>query len=189
MSWLKKANDDPFAIYQSPDFPHVFLGGGIEEDDMTKVEQMAGQPICMRINLSSSDTVFETKKYEKADMRIPLPDDPDSLPEELKPQWQDIFNRTVDQAARIIENTQCPIYFHCALGANRSVSVLASALSQLTGRPFEQIVSEMKSIRQVVHPHEQYISWGNQLNNRVPTHILPQQSSHANQNQNQNAIM
>jgi len=124
-----------FEVYQSSDFPHVFLGG---ENDFEEVETKAGQPIC-----------------EVVDCR--------DLPE-INKSWdfatfttvQTQFDSKVHDLIQKIISTNCPIFIHCAMGANRSVSVLAAALAQLTGKSLNNILSEMKQVRSCVYPSDPY---------------------------------
>ncbi len=125
-------------VYRSSDFPHVFLGG---EDDIQEAELKAGQPMCKIVDCR---------------------DLPEIGPE--NPSWDFGFYATVKvqfdnkvkHVVELIQSVDCPIYVHCVLGANRSVSVLASALSILTNRSIDDILSEMKSSRTVVSPQDPY---------------------------------
>lgn len=136
---FSKKNPDyvpKFEIFQSPDFPHVFLGG---EDDFEEVEARAGQPICKIVDcrdlpeIGASDWDYATY---------------------LTVQRQ--FNSKVQDLIQKISTTNCPIFVHCALGANRSVSVLAAALAKLTNKSLDQILSEMKQVRSFVGPEDPF---------------------------------
>lgn len=152
---------NPESIYQSPDFPHVFLGAA-EEDDIRSVEEKAGKPVCIRIDLRGFGVDERTfsEDVPSPQMRVPLPDDPTKTPD-MK-EWQTKFNQTVDQLASIISSNQCPIYVHCSAGMNRSVATLGAALSKLTGRDFQDILSEMKMLRPMINPNTTYQAWGEQ---------------------------
>lgn len=125
-----------FNVFQSSDFPHVFLGG---EDDLQEAEQMAGQPICKVVDCRDLPEIDQTAW---------------DYPEFLMVQRD--FDAKVKDLIQKISNTSCPIFVHCALGANRSVAVLASALTQLTGKSVNQVLSEMKQVRAFVGPQDPY---------------------------------
>lgn len=126
-----------FDIYQSSDFPHVFLGGA---DDLDEAQSLAGQPICKIVDCRDLPEVGREASWDYS--------------EYLAAKTQ--FDAKVRNVIRIISSTQCPIFIHCALGANRSVSVLAAALSQLTGKSVHQILGEMKQVRSLVSPQDPY---------------------------------
>jgi hypothetical protein len=125
-------------IYRSPDFPNVFLGGYYETDDAANV---AGQALCQVFDcrdlpeIGSDSDFWDMSKYE---------------------QIKEKFDNKVTQLISLIQTKNCPIYVHCALGANRSVSVLAAALSKLTGKRLDQVLGEMKQARSVVSPQDPY---------------------------------
>lgn len=123
-------------VYQSRDFPHVFLGG---EDDLDKAQQKAGQPICKVVDCRDLPEIDATDW---------------DYPEYLAAQQS--FNAKVQNTMRIISSSQCPVFVYCALGANRSVAVLASALAQLTGRSIHELLNEMKQVRMFVAPQDPY---------------------------------
>ncbi len=125
-----------FNVFQSSDFPHVFLGG---EDDRQEAEQMAGQPICKVVDCRDLPEIDQAAW---------------DYPEFLTVQRE--FDVKVKDLIQKISTTDCPIFVHCALGANRSVAVLASALTQLTGKPVNQVLSEMKQVRAFVGPQDPY---------------------------------
>ena len=60
-------------IYQSTDFPHVFLGAGTPED-IQRAEEKAGERICVRIDVAALSHLMED--LPKADIAIPLPEYP-----------------------------------------------------------------------------------------------------------------
>lgn len=168
MSWYRITYSqgsfvDPMTVYQSPDFPYVFLGGA-DEDQLKVVEQTTGKPICIRVDLRSHSPreSFFFEEVPEAHMRVPLPDNPPIEAPTQMNEWQAVFNKTVDQLAEIIARNQCPIYVHCSAGMNRSVATLVAALAKLTGREFADILGEMKQIRPVVHPNPTYLQWGQQ---------------------------
>lgn len=125
-------------VYQSPDFPHVFLGG---EYDLEEAELKAGRPICKRIDcrklpeLTSDHPSWDYGEYSVAKLK---------------------FDKKVAETVNAIRSLSCPIFIHCALGANRSVSVLATALSKLTGKSVDSLFAEMKESREVVSPQDPY---------------------------------
>lgn len=173
MTWLLKANSDPTAIYQSPDFPHVFLGS-MQLDDMMDAEKMAGQPICIRIDLTNESlrprdlqSAPQSFRLPEATMKVPLPDEPKDLPLDQQAIWQQEFNKASDQLAEIISKNNCPIYVHCSVGMNRSVATLLAALSKLTGKPIGQLHAEMKSIRGMINPNPMYTNWAAQYSQNL----------------------
>ena len=125
-------------VYQSPDFPHVFLGG---EDDLEEAEAKAGQPICKTVDcrdlpeISAENPSWDYGFYSTVKFK---------------------FDQKVDYLANLIQSTNCPIFVYCAAGANRSVSVLASALSKLTNQSIDAILADMKSSRVVANPQDPY---------------------------------
>ena len=125
-----------FNVFQSPDFPHVFLGG---EDDLQEAEQMAGQPMCKVVDCRDLPEIDQAAW---------------DYPEFVTVQRE--FDAKVNDLIQKISTTDCPIFVHCALGANRSVAVLASALTQLTGKPVNQVLSDMKQVRAFVGPQDPY---------------------------------
>ena len=138
-------------IYQSPDFNWVFLGSA-EQDDLKKVQQISGRPVCVRLDLTDKDT----SHLPRNGIKIPFPEF-NTWTEPQYDQVQHVFNETVDFLSQLItQNRHCPIYVHCSAGMNRSVAILASALANLTGRPLNTILSEMKSIRGIILPHDVY---------------------------------
>ncbi len=90
MSWYRvifaqqEEFTNPLAVYQSPDFPHVFLGGA-DPDDIRVVEETAGRPVCIRIDLRSSSAgeIGFSEKVAPPQMRIPLPDEPANKPGDM----------------------------------------------------------------------------------------------------------
>lgn len=141
----------PTTVYQSDDLPWVFLGSA-ETSDLEEVRQIAGQPICMRIDLTDQNTEYLPGPVQK----IPFPE----LNIWDDQSYQSIhrqFTTTVNNIVRIITSKRCPIYVHCSMGANRSVSILAAALSQITGKSVFNVLKEMKSKRGLVSPHDAYI--------------------------------
>lgn len=169
MSWLKRAaryqgKASPFMrqyymparpgmpenVYQCPEAPWVFLGSA-DPADIQRAELMAGRPICLRVDLT--------------DKNIPLPGPSIKIPlpelrvwdEQSYESVQQEFNRAASRLALIIQSRQCPIYVHCTMGMNRSVSVLSSALTQITGRPLFDIMKAMKAQRGIIGPHDAYL--------------------------------
>lgn len=124
-------------VFQSPDFPHVFLGG---EYELEEAEAKAGQKICKILDCRDLPEVGPMSSWSHSEFS----------------QVQSKFNAKVNELIGYISNLDCPIYVHCALGANRSVSVLASAITKLTGKTLDQVLSEMKSVRSVVRPQDPY---------------------------------
>ncbi len=140
--WGKKfRKDNPgyqpqFEVYQSADFPHVFLGG---EDDFEEAQARAGQPFCKIVDCRDLPEINESS-WDYATFTT----------------VQKNFDSKVNDLVQKISTTDCPIFVHCALGANRSVAVLAAALAQLTGKPLNSILSEMKQVRSYVNPQDPY---------------------------------
>lgn len=139
-------------VYQSSDLPWVFLGGA-DRSEMQQAEQLAGQPICARIDVTDADT---RHLPEPLTQKIPFPEfkiwDDQSYSE-----TKNLFNKTVDMVTQTISSRRCPIYIHCSAGANRSVSILAAAISRITGKSIFEILREMKSKRGIVSPHDVYV--------------------------------
>ena len=149
--------DDITKIYQSKDFPHVFLGSA---DDLGEVQNLIDESVCRIVDVSKN-----------------LPEHPVWNIEDYQ-QVNTIFVKLVNQLARIIASTKCPIYVHCKLGANRSVAVLAGAIAKLTGRPVFDVLKEIKTQRGIVAPQDAYIDMlmqnfdGNeQLKEQVRQHV------------------
>jgi hypothetical protein len=153
---------DPLAIYQSPDFPHVFLGGA-DISDIQEAAQIAGIPVngFRRFNVAAQDT-----KKEEGQMGS-VPFFSANLPEAshqtggLMDQWmyeaaQTEFNQIADTLAQAIISSNQPIYVHCHAGKNRSASVLAAALTAITNKSLVDILREMKEQRGMVAPHDAY---------------------------------
>ena len=170
MSWLKRATrytgrsspymegyympkqiGRPDTIYQCPEAPWVFLGGA-DLDDIRAAEQMAGQPICLRVDVTDKNTT----ELPGPVIKIPLPEFRTWSGAQYEAVQQD-FQEAASRLAQVIQSRRCPIFVHCSAGANRSVSVLAAALTQITGRPVFDILREMKSVRGLVHPHDPYV--------------------------------
>jgi len=127
-----------FEVYQSPHFPHVFLGG---EQELDEAEEKAGQPMCK---------IVDCRDLPEIDAENPSWDYGFYATVKAK------FDKKVKQLAGTIQSADCPIYVHCAMGANRSVSVLAAAISLLTNQPIDTILSDMKQSRMVVNPQDPY---------------------------------
>jgi len=123
-------------IYQSPDFPNVFLGG---KEDLQRVKEMNNSPICRIIDVS---------RY--------LPEFP-NWTQQLYDKYRITMMSIINNVASTIQNTRCPIFVHCEMGANRSVSVLAAAIAKLTGRSVMDILREIKSQRGIAAPHDVYL--------------------------------
>lgn len=142
----------PFdAIYQSPDFPHVFLGSS-DPDDIQKAKKLAGQPICCRFDLAAA----QNEHLPHADFAFSLPEYP-VWGEQEQQETQPEFQKAINILAKVIETRNCPIYVHCVAGMNRSVAVLAGAISRLTKRPVKNILQEIKSRRGSVGLHDSYL--------------------------------
>ena len=170
MNWLTKLSDYPGwptekglsfympktighydDIYQSVDFPHVFLGSS-NPHDMQRAEQLAGRPICFRVNVAD----LETKHLQPANLSYSLPE-PEMWTEKEQREIKPVFKHVVDQLAHAIQTMDCPIYVHCYAGINRSVAALAGAISKLTGRPVSDVLGEIKSQRGSASPHDGYL--------------------------------
>ena len=125
-------------VYQSPDFPHVFLGG---EDDFDEAEAMAGQPFCKVIDcrdlpeIGAEDPSWDYGRYLVIQQR---------------------FQDKVKYVAEQITSSDCPIYVHCAAGANRSVAVLGAALARLTNKPLDGILGDIRASRSLAGPQDPY---------------------------------
>lgn len=128
-------HEPQFDVFQSSDFPYVFLGG---EDDLEEAESKAGQPMCKIVDCRDLPEIGESWDYGTF-LTV-----------------QQAFDSKVNDLIQKITSTDCPIFVHCAVGANRSVSVLAAALTQLTGKPLNQVLSEMKEVRHFVAPQDPY---------------------------------
>ena len=123
------------ALYQSKDFPHVFLGG---EDDINRVDDISRIPVCEVIDASilPEPKIWDEETYQA-----------------IKPMFKDVVKRIINA----ITSLTCPIFVHCKAGMNRSVSTLATAISELTGRSVLDVVREMKQQRANVSPHDPYL--------------------------------
>ncbi|MHA2279745.1 MAG: protein-tyrosine phosphatase family protein [Promethearchaeota archaeon] len=66
------------------------------------------------------------------------------------------FDQKVEHVVNLIQSTKCPIFVHCAAGINRSVAVLAAALSLLTNKSIDTILADMKESRMIVAPQDPY---------------------------------
>ena len=119
-------------IYQSQDYPNVFLGG---QDDLNQLPR----PACQIFDVSK--TLPEPKEWTELTF------------EQVKPQFDDL----VQKLTNVISTTDCPVFVHCIAGQNRSPAVLASALSKLTGRGVLDILREMKQQRANIGPHDPYL--------------------------------
>lgn len=140
--WPNFPHQFSFDVYQSPDFPHVFLGG---DDELEEAEAKAGQPVCKVIDCRDLPELDATEESP-----IPAWDYSTYL------SVQSHFNKKVQTVIQAIESLNCPIYVHCAMGANRSVSVLSAALSSLTNRSVDDILTEMKKVRGAVSPQDPF---------------------------------
>lgn len=142
----------PFgSIYQSSDFPHVFLGSS-DPDDIKEAETIAGQPICFRFDVAA----VQNRHLPHADFETYLPEYSVWGKREQR-RIQPKLKKTIDTLANIISTKSCPIYVHCSAGMNRSVAVLAGAISKLTNRSIESILKEIKSKRGSTSPHDSYL--------------------------------
>lgn len=144
-------NDDNVDnIYQSSDFPWVFLGGATI-NDINTVQQIAGQSICIRFDVTDRDTSNLPNPVTK----IPF-HEPDVWTMDYYNKTQQRFNDTANSLVDAIQNNRCPIYVHCSAGINRSVSILAAALTKLTRKKLDDILQEMKSMRAIIAPQDPY---------------------------------
>lgn len=139
------------SVYQSVDFPNVFLGSS-DPEDIKEAEQLAGQKICFRFDVAA----VQNQHLPRADFETYLPEY-SIWGEEEQQKTQPKFNQAIETLAHIIATRKCPIYVHCAAGINRSASVLAGAISKLTGRSVQNILKEIKSRRGIVSPHDSYL--------------------------------
>lgn len=155
---------DPEQIYQSRDLPWVFLGSA-DNSDIQKVQSITGKPVCMRLDLTDADTSDLPQPAQK----IPFPEH-ETWDEGSFDLVSKQFNNTVEQLINMI-NRKCPIYVHCSAGVNRSVSVLAAAISRITNRSVFDILREMKSTRGIIGPHDAYVMMAIQNSNH-PSDIL-----------------
>jgi len=137
-------------IYRSRDFPWVFLGSA-DLDDLVTVERITGKPICFRFDLTDKDT----SKLPAPSVKVPF-HEPKVWSNDFYNQTQQLFNQTADRLVSVIRARRCPIYVHCSGGINRSVSILAAALTKLTNRSLNDILREMKSYRGVISPDDPY---------------------------------
>lgn len=140
-------------IYQSSDLPWVFLGSANAED-LKKVEQIAGKPICMRIDLTTANT----SHLSQPAIKMPLPEY-DMWNQRTFNIVQKQYNKAVETLVQTISsNRNCPIYVHCSLGMNRSAATLAAAIGRITNKSALDVLREMRSQRGVVAPHDPYVS-------------------------------
>jgi protein tyrosine/serine phosphatase len=138
------------AIYQSKDFPHVFLGSSNTED-IKEAERIAGKPICFRVDVAALDN----NELGKADLSLHLPERK-MWDQRSEDEVQSVFDAAANKLAEIILEKNCPIYVHCFAGINRSVAVLAAALAKLTGKKAFEVLREIRSQRQV-SPADNYL--------------------------------
>lgn len=127
-----------FDVYQSADFPHVFLGGA---NDINDAEKKAGQSMCK---------IVDCRDLPEIDAENPSWDFGFYTTVKAK------FDQKVEHVVSLIQSTKCPIFVHCAAGINRSVAVLAAALSLLTNKSIDTILADMKNSRMVVAPQDPY---------------------------------
>jgi hypothetical protein len=127
-----------YDVYQSPNFPHVFLGG---EDDLDEAEAKAGQSMCKIVDcrdlpeIDAENTSWDFDFYSTVKFQ---------------------FDKKVEHVVSLIQSANCPIFVHCAAGINRSVSVLAAALAILTNQSIDTILADMKKSRMMVGPQDPY---------------------------------
>ena len=120
-------------IYRAPSpFSNVFLGSE-KKEDVENVEQMTGKPVCYFVDardLPELD-IWEEQDYTSI------------FKNEFKPRVLNLVN-----LLSVVKD--CPIYVHCALGMNRSVSILVAALAILTGKDINSLLQDMKRYRQLI---------------------------------------
>lgn len=127
-----------YEVYQAfAPYNHVFLGSS-EDTDIDEVEFITGLPICKRLDVRNMP---EHNLWSETEYNL-------VLNELFKPNVQNMIN--------LITKNKCPVYIHCEYGISRSVSVLAAALSLLSKRDVNSILSEMKTQRGMVGPHDTY---------------------------------
>ncbi len=126
-----------YDVFRSPRYPNVFMGG---KDDKAEVAALAGQPICMTINC----------------MDLPEVDPRQGMDDQEYEAVKSLFDQKVIETMSAIATASCPVFVHCANGANRSPSVLAAALSRLTGESVDDLLSEMKTQRAYVNPQDAF---------------------------------
>jgi len=127
-----------FDVYRSSDFPNVFLGG---QHDQDRVEELAGQ-ICQTFDCRDLPEIQGKTSYWTQQQYL-----------SVKTRFDKKVNKLINT---ITSNKNCPVFVHCALGANRSVAVLAAALCELTGKSVNSILGEMRSQRALVSPQDPY---------------------------------
>ncbi len=199
MTWLKKAIyttifkaikvawQDPTTIYQSRDFPWVFLGSA-EPDDLREVSVKTGVPPekIRHIDVTSEVVV----DLPPADLKVPLPDAPKWRNHEEQNMWKSVFWNLADDVANIIRQAGRSgeiVYIHCSAGKNRSVATLAAALSQLYAedmnmpRSPDQIISEIREQRTLADPVPEWRAFANEygeqqmsdISQKIPYRPIP----------------
>lgn len=142
---------DYSTIYQSKDIPWVFLGSASMED-IEQVQQMAGKPVCIRYDLTDANTnSLPVTSYKYRFPELPVWDD------NAYNAVSKYFREAVNNLVNLIMSHRCPIYVHCTAGANRSVSILAAALSKITGKSIFDVLREIKNQRGLASPHDAYV--------------------------------
>lgn len=108
-----------------------------------EVEALAGQPICSTVDCRELPEIENSPGKRSWDFATFTTVQLD-------------FDSVVNDLVQKITNIDCPIFVYCVNGANRSASVLAAALAQLTKKPLNQVLSEMKQARAYVSPSDPY---------------------------------
>ncbi|KKN50719.1 hypothetical protein LCGC14_0629800 [marine sediment metagenome] len=135
--------------------PVVFLGGN-DKGDVEQVKAISGSFPCIRINVAAQEPQF-SYNLPPADISFTLPEFP-TWDLQTYERTKNEFNKAVQTTVKAIQHStpECPLYIHCVAGINRSASVLAAALTEISGQPLINILRDMKTRRSIVSPHDAY---------------------------------
>ena len=183
----RRGQPDTMALFQSPDFPWVFLGSD-DPDDLLSVAAKTGVSPEEILRIDVSD--LPAKGLPPSVLKVPLPDETNpnepmwKSPEEQS-MWKSVFWNLADDVADTIRQAGIsgkPVYVHCKLGKNRSVATLAAALSQLYAEDMnmpkspDRIISEISQQRFLADPQPEYrefaAEYGQQQMSDIPQRFL-----------------